>query len=463
MTDTSGNFEPFAKKMRDADLPEIVIRTFRSYYDQLVSGETGLMPEADIEPVSSLPDMADFTPELTAVGEKALPHALMIKLNGGLGTSMGLTKAKSLLTIKDGLTFLDIIAKQTERSRMPLVLMNSYSTRDDTLAALAPYPDLFGDIPFDFLQHKVPKITQAEMNPAEWADNPDLEWCPPGHGDIYTALVTSGMLDTLLAGGYRHAFVSNSDNLGAVMDTALLGYFVNRGLPFMMEVADRAEADKKGGHLAVRADGRLVLRESAQCPPEDEASFQDITRHRYFNTNSLWLDLPALKDMLTEYDGILGLPMICNAKTVDPRDDTSAKVYQIETAMGAAIEVFRGAGAVRVPKSRFAPIKSTADLLDVRSDNYVLTDDYQVVANPARVLPRAVIDLDKKHFKKVDDFDTRFPHGPPSLLGCERLSITGDIRFGRDVKLEGVVTMTNESETPAMVPDDMIIRGEWRA
>lgn len=463
MTDQPGNFAPFAVKMRREDLPEIVIRTFQASYDQLAAGETGMIPEADIEPVASLPDMADFTPDLTALGEKALPQAVMIKLNGGLGTSMGLTKAKSLLTVKSGLTFLDIIAKQTEHSRIPLVLMNSFSTRDDTLAALAPYPDLFGDIPPDFLQHKVPKIVRDDLSPATWPANPELEWCPPGHGDIYTALVTSGMLDTLLAGGYRHAFISNSDNLGAVMDATLLGYFIDRGLPFMEEVADRAEADKKGGHLAVRAGGQFVLRESAQCLPEDIAAFQDITRHRYFNTNSLWIDLQVLEDLMTECDGVLGLPLIRNDKTVDPRDDASTKVIQLETAMGAAIQIFSGAGAVRVPKSRFAPIKTTADLLDVQSDNYVLTDDFQVVANPARDLGRAMIELDKSFYKRVDDFDLRFPHGPPSLLGCERLTVVGDIRFGRDVTLEGVVKMTNRSDEPAVVHDGSVITGDWTA
>ena len=100
------------------------------------------------------------------------------------------------------------------------------------------------------------------------------------------------MLDTLLANGYEVAFVSNADNLGAELDPLPLGYFVSERLPFLMEVADRTAADRKGGHLARRkSDGRLALRESAQCPDEDTDAFQDVDRHRYFNTNNLWINL----------------------------------------------------------------------------------------------------------------------------------------------------------------------------
>ena len=463
MPPRTGDFAPFAEKMRTEGLPELVIRNFRRHYELLTAGETGMIPEAGLTPVDSLPDAEALDPGLAEVGRAALPRTVVIKLNGGLGTSMGLVKAKSLLPVKAGHTFLDIIARQAERSRVPLVLMDSFSTRDDTLAALASYEDLFPDIPSDFLQHKVPKVRRDDLGPAAWPANSDLEWCPPGHGDIYPALVTSGLLETLLAHGFRHAFVSNSDNLGAVMDPLLLGHFVNSGLPFMAEVADRTESDKKGGHLALGADGQLVLRESAQCPEEDKPLFEDVTRHRFFNTNSQWIDLVALRDLMEARDGVLGLPLIRNAKTVDPRDPESTPVYQLESAMGAAILVFEGAGAVRVPRARFAPIKTTDDLLDVRSDDYVLTEDWQVVANPARELPRAVISLDPAHYKKVDDFDARFPHGPPSLLACERLEVRGDVRFGRDVRLEGVVRMVNGTGGPVDVPDGAVVTGEWSA
>lgn len=462
MTMPTGNFEPFVQRMQAEGLPAIVIRTFAHYYDQLAAGETGLIPESGIEPVATVPHTNEFGADLAAKGRAVMDQAILLKLNGGLGTSMGLEKAKSLLPIKNGLNFLDIIARQALAGGIPLVLMDSFSTREDSLAALRKYPELAGDIPLDFLQHKVPKIVQADLSPAVNPANPALEWCPPGHGDIYTALQTSGMLEKLLAGGYRYAFVSNSDNLGAVMDPAILGYFASRNLPFMMEVAPRTEADKKGGHLAQLPGGQLILRESAQCPAEDEATFQDVTRHRYFNTNNLWLDLHALRDLLAAREGILGLSMIRNKKTVDPRDKAGTPVYQLETAMGSAIAVFEGAGAVCIPPNRFAPIKKTNDLLDVRSDNYVLTDDFTVIPNPERALDRAFIDLDPRFYQFVDAFEARFPAGAPSLLACERLVVRGDIRFGEGVVLKGRVEMTNTGGEQVVIPDGAVIEGNWQ-
>ena len=456
MVETKVDFAPFAARMQAEGLPEIAIRTFEYYYHQLVKGETGLIAEASIESVESLPD-ADVLPDvLNAVGQASLENTVVIKLNGGLGTSMGLSKAKSLLPVKEGLTFLDIIAKQALSHKTPLVLMNSFNTQSDSLAALEKYPALRQKLPLDFVQHKIPKINAADFSPAEYEADENLTWCPPGHGDIYTALVTSGMLETLTNNGFKYAFVSNSDNLGAVIDTKILGYFAEHNLPFMMEVADRTPADSKGGHLARRPDGQLILRESAQCPDEDMAAFQDITRHKYFNTNNLWINLEALKAILDEKGNILGLPMIRNSKTVNPRDKSSEKVFQLETAMGSAIEVFKGAGAMRVPRSRFAPVKKSQDLLAVRSDCYVLTDDFRIVANPDRTLGQVIIKL-SDHYKLVDQMEARFPHGAPSLIACQSLNIDGDIRFGKDIVVKGEVSLSNEGDEQMTIEDGTLL------
>lgn len=446
MSKVNADFRPFAERMAAEKLPPVVIRTFESYYRQLAEGATGMIPEAEIEPATKLPDLEKLPAGLADVGRAAMGKAALLKLNGGLGTGMGLEKAKSLLTVRDGHTFLDIIARQAIHAHVPLVLMNSFSTRDDSLALLAKYPALQGPIPPDFLQHKVPKVFLADLTPAVWPQDPELEWCPPGHGDIYTALITSGMLQTLLDNGYETVFVSNADNLGAELDPLVLGYFVRERLPFMMEVADRTPVDRKGGHLARRkSDGRLILRESAQCPDADIDAFQDIARHKYFNTNNLWINLPALRDLLDARDGVLGLPMIRNTKTVDPRDPSTPKVAQLETAMGAAISSFDRAGALRVPRTRFAPVKTTDDLLGVRSDAYVLTDDWQVVLSPKRpVAGPPVISLDPQYYKLIDEMERRFPYGPPSLLECERLTVKGDVRFGPGVVCRGVAEIIND-------------------
>jgi UTP--glucose-1-phosphate uridylyltransferase len=445
------------EKMREAEVGQAAIDTFAHYYEQLREGASGMLPESKIEPVGELPTL-DELPD----GDPALvDSAVVVKLNGGLGTSMGMTKAKSLIEAKDGLTFLDVVVGQVlglrERfgARVPLVLMNSFATREDSLAALAAHRDIESDVPLDFLQNKVPKIRADDLQPVTWERDPSLEWAPPGHGDLYTALVTSGMLERLLERGYRYAFVSNSDNLGAVLDARILSWFAREEAPFAMEVAQRTEADRKGGHIARRReDGRLVLRETAQTPEEDLEALQDVGRHPYVNTNNLWVDLEALRDTLREREDVLGLPIIVNRKTVDPTDPGSPAVIQLETAMGAAIGVFDGAQALHVPRRRFAPVKTTNDLLALRSDAYVLHEDKRVELAPSRREP-PFIDLESEYYKLIRDFEQRFPGGPPSLVECDRLVVKGDVTFGRGVVVRGSVT----AEGPTRVDDGSVLAG----
>jgi len=314
----------------------------------------------------------------------------------------GLDKAKSLLPVVDGNTFLDLIAKQVdfmkkkfESPDLKFMLMNSFSTSADTLEALAKYPDLGTGADLEFVQNKAPKVTKSDLTPASWPENPDHEWCPPGHGDLYPAMLGSGTLDKLLSQGFKYMFVSNSDNLGATMDLTILTYFAESKAPFMMEVAARTDADKKGGHLAKSLEtGGLLLRESAQCPPEDEKAFQDTERYTYFNTNNLWLDLEKLKAAIDAAGGALPLPVMLNDKTIDPRDKKSTKVIQLETAMGAGISCFDGATALLIPRSRFAPVKKCDDLVSLRSDAYVLTEDFRIVLAPERKGVPPLVKLD---------------------------------------------------------------------
>jgi UTP--glucose-1-phosphate uridylyltransferase len=442
------------EKMRDAGVPDAAIATFAHYYEQLESGETGMLPDDDLDQLSDVPSYDDL-PDQADAG--ALDKTVVIKLNGGLGTSMGMEQAKSLLDVKEGKTFLDIIAGQVlelrkeHDARLPLVLMNSFYTRDDTLKALEQHRELESDVPADFVQNKEPKITVDERVPVEWPNEPELEWCPPGHGDVYTALQTSGTLEALLDGGYEYAFLSNSDNLGAVLDPRVLSWFAAEGLPFVMEVCEKTPADRKGGHPAVlKETGLLVLRETAQTPEEDLEKFGDIDTWKYFNTNNLWVNLRALAKVLDDNDGVLGLPMIVNKKTVDPGDKSTPEVFQLETAMGAAVGVFEGAKTLVVPRRRFAPVKTTSDLLVLRSDAYVLTDDFRVEPSPNLPEGLPLVELDSDHFKLLRDFDARFPAGPPSLVGAKRLAVEGDVKFGRDVVVRGEVEVRNDRPAGAV-------------
>ncbi len=437
--------EDLAALMRKNGLDETVIKIFASQYKKVKSGETGIIPETTI----TAPGKANLInlSDLKDRSEEQLNKLLVLKLNGGLGTSMGLSRVKSLLKVKKDLTFLDIIALQSLALRKksgkdtPLMFMNSFNTRADTLEKLSVYDDLkVDDLPLDFLQNKFPKIKQSDLSPLNSKDEKQ-NWNPPGHGEIYTVLQVSGILDLLLERGYEYAFISNSDNLGAISDTRILNYLAASGTPFLMEVCERTEMDKKGGHLAESSSGQLLLREVAQCPAEEIASFQDINKYKYFNTNNLWVNLKQLKSKMEEVDNVLTLPLILNRKEVD-----GVKIFQIESAMGAAISNFEGSKAVVVDRSRFIPVKKTNDLLAVWSDSYKLTDQYHLILeNSYNCSP--TITLDEDFYKTIDQLNERI-YSVPSLKDCRELTVRGNIYFGENVTIKGNVEIeTSEKRT----------------
>ena len=452
----------FVEKMQNEGLPPLVIDTFAYYYQQVLSGETGLVYDREIQPVASheIENFQDLQ-KYAHAGHRVHDHALIIVLNGGLGTTMGLTCPKSLIVAKNGKTFLEIILRQAEKSGVRLALMDSFSTHDQTLAALSRIKP--ARRPLQFIQHKFPKIRRQDLAPVTWPPNPQLEWNPPGHGDVFTALITSGMLEKLLADGIRYAFIHNLDNLGARMDPSLLGYFAENGFAFMMEVAEKTPADIKGGHLARHQNGRLILREAAQCPKGEQAAFQDITRYRFFNTNNIWVNLESLK-ALFEKEQTIRLPMILNPKAVNPRDENSLPVFQIETAMGAAISLFVDTMAVNVPRSRFFPVKSCNDLIALRSDFYVLGKGEILQINPQRISanrPDAVkISLDPKFYGRIDLLEERFEKGLPSLVDCESLCIEGDVHFEDQIIIKGRVSIKNRHHSPAVIKKGTVIDGD---
>ena len=450
-----GDFAPFAAKMQADGLSAPAIAAFKAQYEALVGGSTGMIPERELTPAAGVPKLVDVS--AAPATASLLAKTVVLKLNGGLGTSMGLDYAKSLLKVKGSDTFLDLTAKQIMKMRSDLqtnvkfVLMNSFATSADTMAFFKErYPALHADPNLEFVQNKVPKITRDTFEPDLWPSKPSVEWCPPGHGDLYAALLGSGTLDAMLASGSKYLFVSNSDNLGATLDTKLLSYFASSKAPFMMECCERTSNDKKGGHLAMKGK-QLVLREAAQCPDEDEASFQDISKHKYFNTNNLWIDLKALKKIMSAHGGVVPLPMIKNKKTVDPKDDASTAVFQLETAMGAAIECFAGASAIVVPRTRFAPVKKCNDLLLLRSDAYACVDSVPVLAEGVANAPS--VNRDSKKYQLVQQLEANLIGGSaPSLKQCSSLTVKGDVRLSSKNVFVGEVTVRNESNEPKTLP-----------
>lgn len=420
--------------MRDAGISEAARGAFADMHAQLIAPDAGELPGDELEPVRDVRTLDELPQEAR---DEVLDSTVIVKLAGGLGTSMGLSEPKSLVEVKPGCSFLDVIVRQVlalrgrHRARLPLLLMTSFSTQTATLEALAGYDGLTVDVPLDFLQSREPKLRTDDLHPIDWPADPRLEWCPPGHGDLYAALLGSGTLDALLERGYQYAFVSNVDNLGAVLEPSVLTLMARERLPFVMEVVEGTEADRKGGHIA-RREGRLLLRETAQVPDGDE-SFTDFRRWRYYNTNNLWLHLPTLAD-----HGVPALPLIVNRKNVNPADPATPEVLQLEAAMGAALGSIEGAEVVCVPRTRFAPVKTTNDLLVVRSDAYLLGDDARLEPAPERAgAPLPVVDLDPRFYKKLSAFDARFPAGPPSLVRAERLVVRGDVTFGAGTVVTG--------------------------
>lgn len=453
--------EKFKKELGNAVTPAAVM-AFMQQYDMLVSGETGMISESTIAPATGLKDVSELpepdTSKLAAIIEKTV----ILKLNGGLGTGMGLDKAKSLLEVMNGKNFLDFTADQIKNQRsefktkkLGFVLMNSFSTESDTRKALRKYKDLGAWNKMNMLQNKVPKILVEGFGPSTYDKNPSDEWCPPGHGDLYAALEGSGKLDQLIKEGKEYVFVSNSDNLGATLDLKLLQYFANEDAGFMMECCQRTDADKKGGHLAKKGDG-LLLRELAQCPEADEKAFQDIGKHQFFNTNNLWFKLSDVKKVMSDKGGVMELPMIRNSKTVDPKDDSTAKVYQLETAMGAAIANFGARSrAVIVDRTRFAPVKKCDDLLNLRSDAYELTPDHRLQLIQSRKGVPPTVNLGDT-YKKIGEFDTLCANGSPSMKDCTKLTLLPKktkkiITLEKGVVFKGEVTVEVSDDGPGVL------------
>ncbi|KAK2463174.1 hypothetical protein APHAL10511_004829 [Amanita phalloides] len=401
--------------------------------------------EDQIVPYADLPQ---------AKNKDNLTKLAVLKVNGGLGTSMGMTGAKSALEVKDDMTFLDLTVRQiehlntTNRVDVPLILMTSFNTHEDTLRIIKKYANQQLRIT-TFNQSRYPRINKETLLPhPRRADDDKKYWYPPGHGDLYNALLHSGVLDQLLAEGKDYLFVSNSDNLGAVVDENILQHMIDRDAEFIMEVTDKTKADVKGGTL-IDYEGSIRLLEIAQVPSEHVEDFKSVRKFKIFNTNNLWINLKALKRIM-ENEG-MELDIIVNPKTTD---DGQA-VIQLETAAGAAIKHFRNAHGINVPRKRFLPVKSCSDLLLIKSDIYSL-EHGQLIINPNRMFETTPVIKLGDHFKKISQFQKRFKT-IPKVLELDHLTVTGDVNFGRNVTLRGTVIVVANEGQRIDIPDGCVL------
>ncbi|XP_057539182.1 UTP--glucose-1-phosphate uridylyltransferase isoform X1 [Amaranthus tricolor] len=394
-------------------------------------------------------------PEDEAKTKELLDKLVVLKLNGGLGTTMGCTGPKSVIEVRNGLTFLDLIVMQIENlnskygCKVPLVLMNSFNTHDDTLKIIEKYTNSNVEI-HTFNQSQYPRLVVEDFSPLPCKGQTGRDgWYPPGHGDVFPSLKNSGKLDLFLSQGKEYIFVANSDNLGAIVDLKILNHLVQNKNEYCMEVTPKTLADVKGGTL-ISYEGKVQLLEIAQVPDEHVNEFKSIEKFKIFNTNNLWVNLNAIK-RLVEADA-LKMEIIPNPKEVD-----GVKVLQLETAAGAAIRFFDNAIGINVPRARFLPVKATSDLLLVQSDLYTVVDGF-VIRNPARNNPaNPTIELGPE-FKKVSNFLSRFK-SIPSIIELDSLKVSGDVWFGAGVVLKGKVAINAKSGVKLEIPDDTVIEG----
>ncbi|CAK9317954.1 unnamed protein product [Citrullus colocynthis] len=395
-------------------------------------------------------------PNDPAETKKLLDKLVVLKLNGGLGTTMGCTGPKSVIEVRNGLTFLDLIVIQIENlnskygCNVPLLLMNSFNTHDDTQKIIEKYKGSNVEI-HTFNQSQYPRLVAEDYLPLPSKGRTDKDgWYPPGHGDVFPSLKNSGKLDALISQGKEYVFVANSDNLGAVVDLQILNHLIQNKNEYCMEVTPKTLADVKGGTL-ISYEGKVQLLEIAQVPDEHVNEFKSIQKFKIFNTNNLWVNLKAIKRLVEA--NALKMEIIPNPKEVD-----GIKVLQLETAAGAAIRFFDHAIGVNVPRSRFLPVKATSDLLLVQSDLYTLVDGF-VLRNKARQSPsNPSIELGPE-FKKVGNFLSRFK-SIPSIIDLDSLKVVGDVWFGVGVVLKGKVTITAKPGTKLVVPDNAVIENK---
>ncbi|KAK6181725.1 hypothetical protein SNE40_009522 [Patella caerulea] len=405
----------------------------------------------------------------TAKTKELLDQLVVVKLNGGLGTSMGCTGPKSAISVRNELTFLDMTVQQIEHlnktygTDVPLVLMNSFNTDEDTQKILRKYGQVKVNI-FTFNQSRYPRLNRDSLLPICTNFGPESEagWYPPGHGDVYVSFYNSGLLDLFYKAGKKYVFISNIDNLGATVDLNILNFLLtteNGTAPeFVMEVTDKTRADVKGGTL-VEVDGKLRLLEIAQVPKEHVDEFKSVSKFKIFNTNNLWISLEAIKRNVEEKT--LHMEIIVNPKTLD----NGANVIQLETAVGAAIKSFEGALGIVVPRSRFLPVKKTSDLLLVMSNLYSMRTG-ALEMSPRRSFPSVPLVKLGTHFNKVKEFLSRF-QSIPDMLELDHLTVSGDVTFGKGVSLKGtVIIIANHGERidiPAgAILENKIVSGNLR-
>lgn len=451
---------------------EVEFRGFQKLFLKYLQGVGSSVEWEKLEkpPSDSVREYASLSKPSDEKIKPLLDKLVVVKLNGGLGTSMGCTGPKSVIPVRSDLTFLDLTVQQIEHLNktyhvdIPLVLMNSFNTDEDTQKVLKKYRGFKIKI-YTFMQSRYPRINRESMLPVPSSiENGDSEaWYPPGHGDFYESFQNSGLLEEFLQRGKEVCFVSNIDNLGATVDLHILNTMITDTdgpkPEFVMEVTDKTIADVKGGTLT-QYEGKLRLLEIAQVPKEKVDEFKSVKKFKIFNTNNLWMRLQSIQNLVEE--GGLDMEVIVNDKHLD----SGLNVIQLETAAGAAMKDFTNVMGINVPRQRFLPVKKTSDLLAVMSNLYLMKNG-TLMMSPRRAFPTVpLVKLGDNHFAKVREFLRRFA-SIPDMLELDHLTVSGDVTFGKGVSLKGtVIIIANHGDRidipPGAVLENKIVSGNLR-
>jgi len=459
---TAKNEEDRARFQRDMKTFDVMFKRYLEIVKkpggEYISWDTVKSPSSEM-----IVDMATLPKPSPECFKELLGKLAVVKLNGGLGTTMGCTGPKSMVEAHDGKTFLDLIVEQLKEVNrvyevdVPLVLLCSFNTYWETLKILPKYAKS-GVRVFTYLQSTHPRFDEATLLPvAEKLYVSDDEWYPPGHVEVFPYLVSSGVYDILAKEGKEYIFVSNVDNLGAIVDLSILNYIHSQKLDFAVEVTPKTMLDVKGGTL-IDQNGQLRLLEIAQVPREHIPDFESIRKFSIFNTNNMWVRMQAMKEIVDSGRIYTDLDIIVNRKPYKGRT-----VVQLEIASAASISFFKRAAGICVPRTRFLPVKGTSDLFLLQSNLFKFMNG-TATQNPDRMQACGTMTLPRARFgpefKFVKDFLARFPQGVPDIVGLEDLVVNGDVTFGKGVVLRGHVVIVAPPGSKIQIPSGTILENK---
>ncbi|KAF1795588.1 Nucleotide-diphospho-sugar transferase [Phytophthora cactorum] len=369
-----------------------------------------------------------------------LDKLVILKLNGGLGTTLGCEGPKSAIEVRQDLSFLDLTVRQVEYLNsmygvdVPLVLMNSFNTHEETVRIIRKYRMHNLSI-HTFNQSCYPFIIKETMLPlpnTKYDRSTREKWFPPGHGQ--------GVI-----------FISNVDNLGATVNLDMLYHMINEDSEFVMEVTEKTRADVQGGTLVSYKDKPHLL-EASQVPPGHLDDFRAINKFETFNTNNLWVNLRAIQRLVAQ--DLIDMEPLVTFRTVK-----NHKVVQLETAAGEAIHLFKNFIGLKVPRSRFLPVKSSSDLFLVQSNLYQIKHG-SLIMNPARTTPTIPIVKLGLEFQSAKEYLARFERGIPNITELDHLTVAGDVKFGSNITLKGTVILVANEGAHIDLPEGTVLENK---